>query len=84
MIFFYYNLVANSQPPTSIRVHSFCSKKGLNNFCFIVSLQNYARIIKEFNYAYIKVNYQEIIEAISKNKKIIMSEQRTITRSTKI
>ena len=84
MIFFYYNLVANSQPQTSIRVHSFCSKKGLNNFCFIVFLQNYARIIKEFNYAYIKVKYQEIIEARSKNKKIIMSEQRTITRSTKI
>ena len=71
MIFFYYNLVANSQLQTSILVHSFCSKKWLKNFCFIVYLQIYARIIKEFNYAYIKVNYQEIIEAISKNKKKI-------------
>jgi hypothetical protein len=40
-------------------------------------------MIGEFKDGYMKVNYQKIIDATASDLKIIMSEQRTITRSTK-
>jgi putative transposase len=49
-----------------------------------VFFQKNATIIREFKDGYMKVNSQKIIEATASNLKIILSDQRTITRSTKI
>jgi hypothetical protein len=45
--------------------------------------KKYATIFREFKEGYMKVNYQERIDATARELKIILSEQRTITRSTK-
>jgi hypothetical protein len=36
MMFFYYNLVANSKPQTCARADRFCSKKGSKTFWLIL------------------------------------------------
>ena len=83
MMFFYYNLVANSQPQACAIADSFCSKEGSKTFLIIVFIPKIATIIREFKEGYMKVNYQKIIEATARDLKIILSDQRTITRSTK-
>jgi hypothetical protein len=45
--------------------------------------QNYATIVRKCKDDYMKVNYPERIDATAKELKIILSQQRTITRSTK-
>jgi hypothetical protein len=62
----------------------FVVNKGAKTFWFLPFIQNYATMIREFKDGYMKVNYQEIIEATASELKIILSKQRTITRSTKI
>ena len=83
MFFYYYNLVANSQPQTRVRADRFCSKQRVKKLRVYTVSQKNATIIRQFKDGYMKVNYQEIIEAIASELKIILSEQRTITRSTK-
>ena len=61
----------------------FVVNKGSKIFWIIVFIQKNATIIREFKDNYMKVNYQKIIEATASNLKIILSEQRTIIRSTK-
>ena len=84
MIFFYYNLVANSKPQTCARADSFCSKKGSKTFWLILFFPKYATIIRECKYRYIKVKFLGMMEATARALKIILSYQRTITRSKKI
>ena len=84
MMFFYYSLVANSQPQACARYDRFCSKERVKNILNYNSFfLKYATIVREFEDSYMKVNYQKIIEATASDLKIILSEQRTITRSTK-
>jgi hypothetical protein len=83
MIFFYYNLVANSQPQTRVRPDRFCSKQSVKKIRAYIASPKNATIIRQFKDGYMKVNYQEIIEATASELKVILSEQRTITRSTK-
>jgi len=45
--------------------------------------KNSATIVREFKDDYMKVNYPERIDATARELKIILSQQRTITRSTK-
>jgi hypothetical protein len=61
----------------------FVVNKGSKKFELILLLQKNATIIRQFKDGYMKVNYQEIIEATARELKVILSEQRTITRSTK-
>jgi hypothetical protein len=61
----------------------FVVNKGSKTFWIIVFIQKNATIIREFKDNYMKVNYQKIIEATASDLKIILSEQRTIARSTK-
>jgi hypothetical protein len=61
----------------------FVVKKGSKTFWIILFIPKNATTIGEFKDGYMKVNYQKIIEATASDLKIIMSEQRTITRSTK-
>ena len=61
----------------------FVVNKGSKTFYFIPIFSKNATIIRQFKDGYIKVNYQKIIEATASELKIILSEQRTITRSTK-
>jgi hypothetical protein len=61
----------------------FVVKKGAKTFWFLPFIQKFATMIREFKDSYMKVNYQEIIEATASELKIILSKQRTITRSTK-
>jgi hypothetical protein len=61
----------------------FVAKKGSKTFGLIPFIQKYATIIRQFKDGYMKVNYTKRIEATASQLKIILSEQRTITRSTK-
>ncbi len=45
--------------------------------------QNNATIFRELKDDYMKVNYPQRIDATARELKIILSQQRTITRSTK-
>jgi len=60
-------------------------KPGVISICswIIPFPQKYATMIREFKDGYMKVNYQEKIDATASELKIILSEQRTITRSPK-
>jgi len=44
MMFFYYNLVANSQPQSCARADQFCSKKRVKNILIYTISSNYATI----------------------------------------
>jgi hypothetical protein len=61
----------------------FVVKKGSKTFGIIPFIQKYATIVREFKDGDMKVNYTKKIEAKASELKIILSEQRTITRSTK-
>jgi len=61
----------------------FVVNKGSKTFWIIVLIQKNATIIREFKDNYMKVNSQKIIEATARDLKIILSEQRTITRLRK-
>ena len=58
----------------------FVVKKGSKTFGLIPFIQKYATIIRQFKDGYMKVNYTKIIEATASELKIILSQQRTITR----
>jgi hypothetical protein len=53
------------------------------HYIFILFTQKCATIIRELKEGYMKVNYPERIDATASELKIILSEQRTVTRSTK-
>jgi hypothetical protein len=61
----------------------FVVNKGSKKFELILLIKKNATMIRQFKDGYMKVNYQEIIEATARELKVILSEQRTITRSTK-
>ncbi len=61
----------------------FVVKKGSKTFGLIPFIQKNATIIRQFKDGYMKVKYTKRIEAKASELKIILSEQRTITRSTK-
>jgi hypothetical protein len=73
MMFFYYNLVANSKPQTCARADRFCSKKGSKIFWLILFFPKYATIIRECKYRYIKVKFLGIIEATASDLKKILA-----------
>jgi hypothetical protein len=60
----------------------FVVKKGSKTFGLIPFIQKKATIIRQFKDGYMRVNYTKIIEATASDLKIILSQQRTITRST--
>jgi hypothetical protein len=60
----------------------FVVNKGSKKFELILLIKKNATMIRQFKDGYMKVNYQEIIEATARELKVILSEQRTITRST--
>ena len=47
-------------------------------------LQKYATVVWEFKDSYMKVNYQERIEATTTELKIIMTGQQTVTNRQKV
>ena len=63
MMFFYYNLVANSKPKTCAIADRFCCKKGSKTFWFILFFPKYAiTFIRKMRYDITELNGVKNIE----------------------